>query len=93
MASYTHRTVNAVLTVAEKEKKRKYTQAVRAYHASFPAFMSVGGVMGRDSWHGRPGLWCGASQTSYLPSGVSPIAKCWAGCEVNCTVVCHLAGY
>ena len=55
MPSYTHRTVNAVLTAAEKEKKRKYTQAVKACHASFPAIMSVGGVMG---WEALFVMWC-----------------------------------
>ena len=33
--SYAHRTVSAVLSTAEKEKKRKYTHAAQACHASF----------------------------------------------------------
>ena len=56
MPSYTHRTMNAVLTAAEKEKKRKYAQAVKACHASFSPFMlSVGGIM---AWEAGFVVWC-----------------------------------
>ena len=37
--SYAHRTVSAVLSTAEKEKKRKYTHAAQARHASFSRFV------------------------------------------------------
>ena len=47
--SYAHRTVSAVLSTAEKEKKRKYTHAAQARHASFfPFVASVEGVMARE---------------------------------------------
>ena len=49
--SYAHRTVSAVLSTAEKEKKRKYTHAAQARHASFSPFVvSVDGVM---AWEAR----------------------------------------
>ena len=48
--SCAQRTVNAVLTAAEREKKRKYAQAVQARHASFSPFvLSVDGVMAREA--------------------------------------------
>ena len=47
--SYAHRTVSAVLSTAEKEK-RKYTHAAQAHHASFSPFVvSVDGVMAQEA--------------------------------------------
>ena len=37
--SHAHRSVNAVLATAEKEKKRKYNQASQAHHVSFSLFV------------------------------------------------------
>ena len=51
--SYAHKTMSlsAVLSTAEKEKKRKYTHAAQAHHASFsPLVVSVDGVM---AWEAR----------------------------------------
>ena len=48
--SYAHRTVSAVLSTAEKEKKTKYAHAAQARHASFSPFVvSVDGVMAREA--------------------------------------------
>ena len=42
--------VNAVLAMAEKEKKRKYNQAAQACHASFSPFvLTVDGLMAREA--------------------------------------------
>ena len=47
---YAHRTVNAVLSTAKKEKKRKYTREAQAHHASFSPFVeSFDGVMAREA--------------------------------------------
>ena len=41
--------MDVVLASAEKEKKRKYSEAVEAHHASFTPFMtSVDGVLGHE---------------------------------------------
>ena len=48
--SHAHCSVNAVLATAEKEKKRKYTQATHARHASFSPFvLTVDGLMAREA--------------------------------------------
>ena len=48
--SRAHRSVNAVLAMAEKEKKRKYTQALQACHASFSPFMlTVDSLMAQEA--------------------------------------------
>ena len=48
--SHAERSVEAVLTSAEKEKKRKYNEAAMARHASFSPFVvSVDGRMGREA--------------------------------------------
>ena len=50
--SYLSRSVNAILTSAEQEKKRKYSEAVEARCASFTPFvMSVDGFLGREAAH------------------------------------------
>ena len=47
--SHAHRSVNGVLAT-EKEKKRKYTQAAQARHASFSPFvLTVDGLMAREA--------------------------------------------
>ena len=43
--SYAQRTVSAVLSTAEKEKKRKYTHAAQEHHASFSPFVVSFDVM------------------------------------------------
>jgi hypothetical protein len=48
--SYVQRSVSAVLATAEREKKRKYTQATEARHASFSPFvLSVDGFLAREA--------------------------------------------
>jgi len=47
---YAHRTVNAGLSTAEKEKKRKYTHEAHVRHASFSPFVvSVDGVLAQEA--------------------------------------------
>ena len=47
---YVQRSVSAVLLSAEREKKRKYTQATEARHATFSPFvLSVDGVLAREA--------------------------------------------
>ncbi len=48
--SYVQRAVSAVLATAEREKKRKYTQAVEARQASFSPFvLSVDGFLAHEA--------------------------------------------
>ena len=48
--SHVQRSVDAVLASAEREKKRKYSEAAMARHASFSPFvLSVDGQMGREA--------------------------------------------
>ena len=48
--SHAHRSVNAVLATAKKEKKRNYTQVAQACHASFSPFvLMVDGLMARKA--------------------------------------------
>ena len=48
--SHAHHSVNAVLAMALKEKKRKYTQAAQACHASFSPFvLTVNSLMAREA--------------------------------------------
>ena len=48
--SYVQRAVSAVLASAEREKKRKYSQAIEARHASFfPFVLSVDGLLAREA--------------------------------------------
>ena len=55
--SHAHHSVNAMLATAEKEKKREYTQAAQAHHASFSPFVLMVDVR----WHGKLVLWCNGS--------------------------------
>ena len=71
--SYAHRTVNAVLTAAEKKRKYMHRLYRHATHHFLPLCCRWMG-----SWHGRLGLWCSASLLA------SPMVKCWAGCGVDC---------
>ena len=48
--SYDQRAVNAILARAEREKKRKYSQATQERHASFSPFvLSVDGLLAREA--------------------------------------------
>ena len=48
--SYACRSVSAVLSAAEREKKRKYSHAAQARHASFSPFVvSVDGLLAREA--------------------------------------------
>ena len=48
--SYRHRPVEAVLSSAERDKQRKYSEAVKARRAFFTPFVvSVDGVLGREA--------------------------------------------
>ena len=50
--SYLSGSVDAILSSAEQEKKRKYLEAVEARHASFTPFvMSVDGFLGCKAAH------------------------------------------
>ena len=50
--SYLSRSVDTILSSAEQEKKRKYSEAVEARRASFTPFvMSVDGFLGREAAH------------------------------------------
>ena len=48
--SYSQRAVMAVLSSAEREKKRKYAHAAEARHASFTPFvLSIDGLLAREA--------------------------------------------
>ena len=50
--AYLSRSVSAILSSAEQEKKRKYLEAVEARHASLTPFvMSVDGFLGHEPAH------------------------------------------
>ena len=64
--SYSQRVVSAILSSAEEEKKRKYSEAAALHRASFtPLVVSVDGVLGREA--------------NLLISGKSQTVRYWDG--------------
>ena len=96
--SHAHCSVNAVLAMAEKEKKRKYTQAAQACYASFfPFVLTVDGLMAREArfvmqqidrvlctmWSKSYGVVMGLVQTRMSIAFLQAINLCVRGSKVK----------
>ena len=78
--SYRHRPVEAVLSSAERDKQRKYSEAVEVRRAFFTPFVvSVDGVLGREANYLLKRFADKLSQ-----KWKNHIVRLWAGFELRC---------